>query len=196
MCNMNFPVYGVIRNYHGQCEYKYVYTGAQLLRLENEFHHSHGIQNAGWIPGTEMPVTEEMLAYGYEDSFASDDTYTVIPIHDLEELMVFIYLNDGCDVDDPMLSDLRDWTSTYETECMFTGEKNATADNLAKILGITVNMYTSHDERYNELLLAGMPEDDFDLNWPANIRYGQVLDSLNSGKYGMLRKAALNELTC
>lgn len=152
-------LYGVVRNYERREERRYVYTGEQLVRLENEYHKTFGIQDKGFHPeDIPVKVTEASLD-GFESSFWSNDTYTIHKLHSEEELKEFLFVaKEGiCDCENPTLRELADTWSALQMDCMYTGEENETVALILAMYGDITKETVLRDPRYQELLVLGMP---------------------------------------
>ena len=184
-------VYGVTRDYKGCREMRYLYTGAELVQLENKHHRTHGIQNYGFFPDVFPPkITMDDLD-GLCESFWSNDTYIIKALKSKEDIVSFLTepLEGICNYDDPPIQALRDTWSTLSEYCMYTGKKAETTARILKEHGLTREQTEFRDPRYQILIKAGMPEKDFDLDWPYDdddYRYGAMYEALENGTYDQL----------
>jgi len=186
---MEERVFGILRNYQGTAEYRYLYTGEELVRLENECHKTFGIQNKGFF-GDKPDLIKIDNLDGMWNSFWSNDTYTVTELKSDDEIVGF--LTEGtegiCDYEDPPLGALAYTWSTLDDTCMYTGEPARTTAKYVKKFGIDVKDTSFRDPRYYILVDAGMPEEDFDIDWPDDdaYRYRAVYETLENGTYDKL----------
>ena len=84
---INFTMlYGVERNYKGTEQRRYIYTGEQLVRLENRNRKTFGVYSRGFHPENIPQAMTEADLDGLESGFWSNDTYVIQKINSEEEL--------------------------------------------------------------------------------------------------------------
>lgn len=148
-------LYGLVRNYRGLKEMRYLYTKDQL---------------AEHIPAIKGPGSPER----YWDSFRADDTYCVRKLNSEEEVRAFVTgeADNECDFDDPSLLDLSEWYSEFAEDDLFTGKENPTAVKYLADHGLAAENLDICDWRLKELLECGIPEKVFrDRAYAASHRY-------------------------
>lgn len=187
---INFTMlYGVERNYKGTEQRRYIYTGEQLVRLENRNRKTFGVYSRGFHPENIPQAMTEADLDGLESGFWSNDTYVIQKINSEEELKKFLFVpKEGiCDCEDPSLRALADTWSTLCTDCMYTGEENETMALILAVYGDGARKI--RDPRYQKLLDLGMPEEDFCFDWPDGdaYRYCAICENLKNGTYHELR---------
>lgn len=153
------PLYGVVLNYHGICEKRYLYNAYQLLTFD-----------ATLKGRTEVPDS-------YEGCFRADETYEVVRLSTEEEVKEFIKGTNyrECDCDDPELDLLAEWYSLFTVrDLWFEDCINPTAATAKISLGLSKENAVQLDHRCLDLLDKGFTAEMFYLKENRHKRYSEV----------------------